>query len=89
MHGYIKERTVQIALYVVQTKSTVRSIAKRFGVSKSTVHHDLTVRLPLIDDNLAKEVNDVLQYNKRVRHIRGGIATRKKYDQIRQKDTVK
>lgn len=79
MHDYIKDRTIRIAEHLLETKKTVRVIAKDFGVSKSTVHKDLTERLPTINPALAKEVKEVLEYHKSIRHIRGGEATRKKY----------
>ncbi|SEQ98921.1 sporulation transcriptional regulator SpoIIID [Piscibacillus halophilus] len=79
MHDYIKDRTIRIAEHLLESKKTVRTIAKDFGVSKSTVHKDLTERLPTINPALAKEVKEVLEYHKSIRHIRGGEATRKKY----------
>ncbi|WP_027965218.1 sporulation transcriptional regulator SpoIIID [Halalkalibacillus halophilus] len=79
MHDYIKERTIKIAEHLLETKQTVRVIAKVFGVSKSTVHKDLTERLPTINPALAKEVKTVLEYHKSIRHLRGGEATKKKY----------
>ncbi|GAA0436480.1 sporulation transcriptional regulator SpoIIID [Lentibacillus halophilus] len=79
MHDYIKERTTRIGRYVVESKKTVRLIAKEFGVSKSTVHKDLTERLPEINPELYNEVKHVLSYNKSIRHLRGGEATRSKY----------
>lgn len=79
MHDYIKERTIKIALHIVETKNTVRTIAKEFGVSKSTVHKDLTERLPEINPDLANQVKDILDYHKSIRHIRGGEATKIKY----------
>ncbi|MEW9677963.1 sporulation transcriptional regulator SpoIIID [Lentibacillus sp. L22] len=79
MHDYIKERTIRIGKYVVETRKTVRMIAKEFGVSKSTVHKDLTERLPEIHPELANQVKDILEYHKSIRHLRGGEATRKKY----------
>lgn len=81
MHDYIKERTLKIALYIVETRNTVRTIAKEFGVSKSTVHKDLTERLPDINPELANEVRKILEYHKSVRHLRGGEATKIKYKQ--------
>lgn len=84
VHDYIKERTIRIGHYVIETKKTVRMIAKEFGVSKSTVHKDLTERLPEINAELAKQVKEVLDYHKSVRHIRGGEATRKKYKLARE-----
>ncbi len=79
MHDYIKERTLKVAEHLLETRKTVRVIAKDFGVSKSTVHKDLTERLPLINPALAKEVKEVLDYHKSIRHLRGGEATRRKY----------
>jgi len=79
VHDYIKERTIRIGNYLVETRKTVRVIAKEFGVSKSTVHKDLTERLPEINPDLAKQVKDILEYHKSIRHLRGGEATRKKY----------
>ncbi len=81
MHDYIKERTIKIGRHIVETKKTVRTIAKEFGVSKSTVHKDLTERLPIINAELANEVKNVLDYHKSIRHLRGGEATRMKYRQ--------
>ncbi|WP_096203078.1 sporulation transcriptional regulator SpoIIID [Bacillus sp. FJAT-45350] len=79
MHDYIKERTIKIGRYIVETKKTVRTIAKEFGVSKSTVHKDLTERLPEINQELANEVKGILEYHKSIRHLRGGEATKVKY----------
>ena len=79
VHDYIKERTLKIGRYIIETKNTVRTIAKEFGVSKSTVHKDLTERLPEISPELANEVKEILEYHKSIRHIRGGEATREKY----------
>lgn len=79
MHDYIKERTIKIGKYIVETRKTVRMIAKEFGVSKSTVHKDLTERLPKINQDLATEVKKILEYHKAIRHLRGGEATKQKY----------
>ena len=79
VHDYIKERTIKIGRYIVGTRKTVRTIAKEFGVSKSTVHKDLTERLPEINAELANEVKDILEYHKSIRHLRGGEATKVKY----------
>ncbi|MFD2655774.1 MULTISPECIES: sporulation transcriptional regulator SpoIIID [Gracilibacillus] len=79
MHDYIKERTLRIGRYIVETKKTVRVIAKEFGVSKSTVHKDLTERLPEIHPELANEVKNILSHHKAIRHLRGGEATKMKY----------
>ena len=79
MHDYIKERTIKIGRCIVETRKTVRTIAKEFGVSKSTVHKDLTERLPEINPELANQVKSILEYHKSVRHLRGGEATKIKY----------
>ncbi|TCP19520.1 putative DeoR family transcriptional regulator (stage III sporulation protein D) [Scopulibacillus darangshiensis] len=88
MHDYIKERTIKIGRHIVETKKTVRVIAKEFGVSKSTVHKDLTERLPLINPELANEVKHVLDYHKSIRHLRGGEATRLKYRKNMEEEVV-
>ena len=79
MRDYIEERAVEIGEYIVQYHSTVRQTAKQFGVSKSTVHKDVTQRLLQISPVLAKEARVILDINKSERHIRGGMATREKY----------
>ncbi len=78
----IEERTVELANYIIRTRCTVREAAKKFGISKSTVHKDITERLVKINDNLAKKTREILAENKQERHIRGGIATREKYKQM-------
>lgn len=75
----IEKRVLEIAQYIIQNKATVRECAKQFGVSKSTVHKDITDRLEEIDPLLAGQVRVVLNLNKSERHIRGGLATREKY----------
>ena len=79
MRCYIEERTVELANYIIKNKCTVRDAAKKFGISKSTVHKDITERLIKINQLLADEVREVLLENKQERHIRGGCATREKY----------
>lgn len=79
MKDYIEERAIEIANYIVEEKATVRQTAKKFGVSKSTVHKDVTDRLFQINASLAREARKVLDTNKSERHIRGGMATREKY----------
>ena len=69
----------RLALYIIENRTTVRAAAKKFGVSKSTVHKDLSERLPLYDRPLYLQVKAVMEENKAQRHIRGGLATRKKY----------
>ena len=83
VHDYIKERTIKIGRCLVETKHTVRTIAKEFGVSKSTVHKDLTERLPEINPDLANQVKHILEYHKSIRHLRGGEATKIKYRKTR------
>ena len=75
----MEERACDLALYIIERKATVRAAAKQFGVSKSTVHKDLSQRLPLFNRPLYLQVRAVLDVNKAERHIRGGIATRRKY----------
>jgi len=77
--SYIEERTIELANTIAETKCTVRDCAKKFGISKSTVHKDITERLPKINRRLWKDVHKILLENKQERHIRGGIATREKY----------
>ncbi len=79
MKEYIEERAVAIANYIIDHNATVRQTAKTFGVSKSTVHKDVTDRLMQINPALAKQARKVLDVNKSERHIRGGLATREKY----------
>ena len=75
-----KERAVVLGEYVAQHNSTVRATAKAFGISKSTVHKDLTERLPELNSRLYAKVRKVLEKNKQERHIRGGLATKHKYE---------
>ena len=79
LKGNIEERAQRLAVYLLENRTTVRAAAQRFGISKSTVHKDLSERLPLYDRGLYLQVKAVLEENKAQRHIRGGIATRKKY----------
>ena len=79
MKGNIEERAGQLALYIIENKATVRTAAAKFGISKSRVHKDLVERLPTFNRPLYLQVKEVLEENKAERHIRGGIATRKKY----------
>ena len=79
MKDYIEERAVEIAYYIIEHEATVRQTAKQIGVSKSTIHKDVTDRLLAINPALAKEARKVLDRNKSERHIRGGLATREKY----------
>ena len=79
MKDYIEERAIQIANYIIENNATVRQTAKEFGISKSTVHKDVTDRLSQLNPALAAEARKVLDVNKSERHIRGGLATREKY----------
>ena len=79
MREDIETRAVQIAMYIVEEQATVRQAAKDFGISKSTVHKDVTERLERINLNLARQTRKVLDINKAQRHIRGGQATKKNY----------
>ena len=79
MQEYIQKRVLEISNYIIESKSTVRQTAGVFGVSKSTVHKDVTDRLEHINPSLAAQARVVLDVNKSERHIRGGLATREKY----------
>lgn len=79
MHSTIEERACDLAAYIIETRSTVRAAAARFGISKSTVHKDLTERLRRVNPGLYTQVRKLLDLNKAERHIRGGLATRRKY----------
>lgn len=79
MTDTIEERACALAVYIIETGATVRSAAKHFGISKSTVHKDLSQRLPQYNKTLYQQVRQILNLNKAERHIRGGQATRQKY----------
>ena len=79
MKDYIEERAMEIANYIIENQVTVRQAAKHFGVSKSTIHKDITDRLQQINPALADQARVVLDVNKSERHIRGGLATKAKY----------
>jgi putative DeoR family transcriptional regulator (stage III sporulation protein D) len=76
---YIEERAIEIANYMIENNATVRQAAKNFGISKSTVHKDVTERLEQVNPSLAAEARKVIDVNKSERHIRGGMATKEKY----------
>lgn len=82
MKDYIEERVLEVAKYIIDSKATIRKTAKMFGVSKSTVHKDITERLPKINPQVAKEAREILEVNKAERHIRGGRATKMKYKTV-------
>lgn len=77
-----KERCVVLANYLVENKATVRAVAGKFGISKSTVHKDVTQTLKHVNPALYQQVKDILEINKQERHLRGGEATRKKYHRL-------
>lgn len=79
MKGILEERAIRLGEYIIEHKSTVRDTAAVFGVSKSTVHKDLTSLLPKLNAGLFREVRTILDINKEERHLRGGEATRQKY----------
>ena len=79
MRYSLEERACDLAVYIIENRATVRAAAKKFGVSKSTVHKDLTERLPRANPGLYSQVRALLDLNKAERHIRGGLATRRKY----------
>lgn len=79
MKDYIEERVLELALYVVENRATVRETAKVHGISKSTVHKDLSERLKFVKPGLVNHVRAVLEENKAERHIRGGLATKEKF----------
>lgn len=85
MKGQPDDRAIILGQYIVENKATVRGAAKHFGISKSTVHKDVSERLPKIKPQLYPEVKKVLDQNKQERHIRGGLATKKKYEEISKK----
>ncbi len=85
MKDCIEDRTIEIANYIIETKCTVREAAKRFGISKSTVHKDVADRLMIINKKLWSQVRPILETNKAERHIRGGMATKLKYSLKNQK----
>ena len=79
MKEYIEQRAIEIASYIIENNATVRQAAKAFGISKSTVHKDISERMLMINATIAKDVRKGLDVNKAERHIRGGLATREKY----------
>ena len=81
LKDYIEERAVEIATYIIETSATVRQTARKFGISKSTVHKDVSSRLLRINRVLAVQVREILNENKAERHIRGGMATKHKYEE--------
>lgn len=86
--GEQSERAVILGKYIIDNQTTVRAAAKHFCISKSTVHKDVTEKLPEIDHTLYSEVRKVLEVNKQERHIRGGLATKHKYEMNRSKKNI-
>ena len=86
MWNYIEERVIKCAEYIVATGCTVRACSAHFSISKSTVHKDVSERLKYIDEGLFEEVREILNRNLSERHIRGGLATKKKYKTIKERD---
>lgn len=84
MKSYIEQRAIEIGNYIVENGATVRQTAKKFGVSKSTVHKDVTERMMQINPTLAAQARKILDINKSERHIRGGMATKEKYHQLQE-----
>lgn len=82
MNDTVENRAKELGFYIIETGATVRKAAKKFGISKSTVHTDVTKRLKYIDFDLYENVRIILDKNKAQRHIRGGIATKEKYHRI-------
>jgi putative DeoR family transcriptional regulator (stage III sporulation protein D) len=89
LKAYIEERAVEVANFIINNDATVRETAKKFGISKSTVHKDVTERLVKINPKLAGEARKVLEINKSERHIRGGLATKEKYLTLTSRTNVK
>ena len=89
MKGIVEERAAKLGEYILESKSTVRKAAQLFGISKSTVHKDVSERLKYVNPALYKEVKNVLAINKAQRHIRGGMATKQKYMILRSRSFAK
>lgn len=88
MKGLLEERAVRAAEYIIEQKATVRAAAKALGVSKSTVHKDVSERLRKVNAGLYKEVKQVLEQNKQERHLRGGEATKRKYEKEKNRGKI-
>jgi len=82
LKDYIEDRVLEVAKYIIESEATIRKTASVFGVSKSTIHTDMTERLPKINAQIAEEAKNILDLNKAERHIRGGKATKMKYKTI-------
>ena len=88
MQEYIQKRVLEIGNYIIESSATVRQTAGIFGVSKSTVHKDITERLPQLNEMIAARVRDILDNNKAERHLRGGEATKQKYLKAREEGEI-
>lgn len=88
MHEHIRQRCVRLGKLLLETGETVRALATKTGYSKSTVHKDLTERLLLVNESLAEEVKTILAYNKSIRHLRGGEATKKKWQESQRTKSI-
>lgn len=88
MQEYIRKRVMEVSRYIIESRSTVRQTAGVFGVSKSTVHKDITERLPQLNEVIAGEVKEVLENNKAERHLRGGMATKRKYEEASRRHII-
>lgn len=88
MKGLPEERAIRAAEYIIEQKATVRAAAKALGVSKSTIHKDVSERLRKVDAELYKEVKQVLERNKQERHLRGGEATKRKYEKEKNREKI-
>lgn len=86
MHEPIRQRCIQLANLLIETNKTVRALAEQTGYSKSTIHKDLTERLPNISEQLAQQVKSILEEHKATRHLRGGEATRMKWEKMKQEE---
>ena len=82
LKDYPNDRAIILGEYIIENKATVRATAQKFGISKSTVHKDVSERLPIVSPSLYPQVKEILEINKQERHIRGGLATKRKYEQI-------
>ncbi len=83
MVDFVEERATKLGLYIIENGATVRATAKIYGISKSTVHKDVSYRLRYINNKLYNQVKEVLELNKAQRHIRGGLATKEKYENLK------
>ena len=88
MNGSLGDRAVMLGEYIIESGATVREAAKKFGISKSTVHKDVTSRLKTANPSVYRRVREILDLNKSERHIRGGLATKHKYEVIQENHKI-